>query len=296
MLSLISCAQIFESPGKVIIGLERLILETIGFDFRTRYPQKLLVKVTRSILGKQTGRAFFTTAYNMCIDMYKTFIPIKRTTFTMVMAVVELTARLTGQHLDRVQEFASRRRQYNQGAVMETVLDLLDLYVQHHKSTKIGIHFDLNKFIDIKIHLNTDLDKSSEPRYLYHCNRCEIEEPRPLTPNSATSPATTGSWPADASLRRTARGQDGTMRFVFDPEAARTEQETVAGYFLEEFEEYEVEVEEPVPPPPSHREGGGGRGSRGGYRGGHRDRGDHRRGGPYGGYRGDRPHRGKGYY
>jgi CTD kinase subunit beta len=301
--------QIFESPGKVVIGLERLILETVGFDFRTRYPQKLLVKVVRSILGSQQGgKAFFEVAYDMCIDTYKTFVPIKRTTFTMVMAVVELTARMTGggQHLERVREFAARRRQYNRAAVMETMLDLLDLYVQHHRSTKIGARFDLNKFIDIKIHLNNDLDTSSHPRHLYHCNRCEVEGPRPLTPSSATSPATTGVWPADASIRRAARGQDGTMRFVFDPEAAQSEQDTVATYFREEFEEYEVEVEEEVPPPtPTYRDGGdggggggsggggggyggfGGRG-RGGYRGGYRDRGAHRRGGPYGGYRGDR--------
>lgn len=281
----------FESPGKVIIGLERLILETIGFDFRTRYPQKLLVKVVRHILGTCDGHEFFTIAYDMCIDMYKTFVPIKRTTFTMVMALVELTARMTGEHLVKVQEFAAGRRQYRPASVMETMLDLLDLYVQHHKSTKIGARFDLNKFIDIKILLNADLDKSSEPRYLYHCNRCEVEEPRPLTPSSTTSPAMTGQWPADASIRRTARGQDGTMRFVYDPEAAQTEQDTVARYFREELEEYEVEVEEPVPPPPSHWDGESLRG-RGGYRGGYRDRWDHRRS-PYGGYRGGDRHRGK---
>ncbi|CAM1503255.1 Fc.00g080310.m01.CDS01 [Cosmosporella sp. VM-42] len=276
-----------EGPGKIIIGLERLILETIGFDFRTRYPQKLLVKIVRAILGKGDGQRFFTTAYTMCTDMYKTFVPIKRTTFSMVMAVVELTALMTGEHVDKVRQFAAQKRQYNRGAVMETMLDILDLYVQHHKSTKLGSQFDLNQIIDIKIRLNNDLDKAFEPRYLFHCTKCEAEVPQPLTPASATSPSTTTSWPGDASIRRTARGQDGTMRFVFDPDAARQEQETVGGYFKEEFEEYEVEVDEPVPPPPQHE------GGRGGYRGG-RDRGDHRRGGPYGGYRGDRHYRGRG--
>ncbi|KKP06419.1 hypothetical protein THAR02_01470 [Trichoderma harzianum] len=251
--------KIFESPGKIIIGLERLILETIGFDFRTRYPQKLLVKVVRSILGPDQGKEFFNIAYAMSIDMYKTFIPIKRTTFSMVMALVELTARMTGNHLDKVKDFAAARRQYHRPAVLETMLDILDLYVQYHKSTKVGTQFDLNRFMDIKIALNTELEKEFISRHMYYCSRCENEEPSPLTPGSITSPtATSSSLPGDLSMRRTARGQDGTMRFVFDPEAAREEQDTVAQYYNEEYEEYEVEVEEPIPVPRhEHPEGGG---------------------------------------
>ncbi|KAH6894579.1 hypothetical protein B0T10DRAFT_398549 [Thelonectria olida] len=282
--------KIFESPGKIIICLERLILETIGFDFRTRYPQKLLVKVVRSMLGKEAGTEFFTTAYAMSLDLYKTFVPIKRTTGSMVMAIVELTALMREEHLEKVQAFAAKRPQYHRPAVTETMLDILDLYAQHHKSTKLGTQFDLNKIIDIKIRLNNDLEKAFEPRYLFYCQKCEAEDPQPSTPASETSPATTGSWPGDASGRRTARGQDGTMRFVFDPDAARGEQDVVSEYYKEEFEEYEVEVEEPVPPPPQHDHP---HGPRGGYHGhGHRDRGDHRRGGPY--YRGERHYRGRG--
>lgn len=77
------------------------------------------------------------------------------------------------------------------------------------------------------------------------------------------------------------------MRFVFDPEAAKREQEMTSEFFKDEYEEYEVEVEEPIAPLPLEE---GPPVGRGGYRG-HRDRGD-RRGGPYGGYRGDRHYRG----
>ncbi|GKU06388.1 c-type cyclin [Fusarium langsethiae] len=279
--------QIFEQ-GKIIICLERLILETIGFDFRTRYPQKLLVKVVRDIFGKE-GKPFYDTAYVMCIDIYKTFVPIKRTTFSMVMAIVELTALMTEQHVDKVREYTTTKPQYSRGAVMETMLDILDLYVQHSKSTKIGAQIDQNRIIDIKIRLNNDLDKAFEPRYLNFCTRCEAEDPQPSTPASATTPVTAASWPGDASGRRTARGQEGTMRFVFDPEAAKREQEMTSEFFKDEYEEYEVEVEEPIAPLPLEEGPGGG--GRGGYRG-HRDHGDHRRGGPYGGYRGDRHYRG----
>ncbi|KPM40119.1 hypothetical protein AK830_g6448 [Neonectria ditissima] len=252
--------KIFEASAKMIICLERLVLETVGFDFRTRYPQKLLVKVVRNILGKEHGKDFFSTAYAMSIDMYKTFVPIKRTTFSMVMAVVELTALMREEHLDKVHEFAAKRRQYHRGAVMETMLDILDLYSQHYKSTKLGLQFDLNKMIDIKIRLNNDLEKAFEPRYLFHCPRCEAEESQPPTPTSTTAPVMSTTLPGDASGRRTARGQEGTVRFVFDPDSARMEQESVKEHFHEEFEEYEIEVEEPIPPP--QHEGG----HRGGYR------------------------------
>ncbi|RCI09617.1 hypothetical protein L249_3888, partial [Ophiocordyceps polyrhachis-furcata BCC 54312] len=357
--------KIFESPGKVIIGLERLILETIGFDFRTRYPQKLVVKLVRSILGCSAhAKAFFATAYAICLDMYKTFVPIKRTTLVMATAVIELTARLRNEHLDKVHDrFFSlsnnshRRRRHHtykqcRDAVMETMLDLLDLYVQHHKSTRLATVFDLAAFIDIKIRLNTDLDDSAAPRFLFHCSRCEVADPNPLTPIIAqpssssaalSSPSPHGNnnnnnnnennsnaynninnnnnlvWPPDASIRRTARGQDGTMRFVFDPEAADKEQVKAAEFFTRDFEDVEIEVDEPLPPPPPpppphphphphplpsssyerdppHNHPG----SRSSYRGGYRDRGDHRRGGgggPYGGYRADGwHHRGRGRY
>ncbi|KAG6002739.1 hypothetical protein E4U21_002796 [Claviceps maximensis] len=311
--------KFFDASGKSMIGLERLILETVGFDFRTRYPQKLLVKVVRRVLGKSSANSydFFTTAYAMCIDMYKTFVPIKRTTFSMVMAVVELTARVRREHVERVREFAASRfssacssrgashSSTSRDAVMETMLDLLELYVLHHKATRIGALFDHNRFMEIKISLNTELDSTAKPRHLHHCHRCEVEDAHPLssTTASATDPTMTSSnpWPADALIRRTARGQGGTMRFVFDPEAANGEQDTVGRYFREEYEEHEVEVEEPVPSEGDKDGGGGGgrgRGGGGGYRGGYRDRGDHqhRRGGaPYGSYRGDR-HRGRGRY
>ncbi|RDA83682.1 hypothetical protein CP532_0051 [Ophiocordyceps camponoti-leonardi (nom. inval.)] len=365
--------KIFESPGKVIIGLERLILETIGFDFRTRYPQKLVVKLVRSLLGCSAhAKAFFATAYAVCLDMYKTFVPIKRTTLVMATAVIELTARLRNEHLEKVHDrfFSSssssssslsnnnnnshhhphhnhhhRRRHHHQSykqcrdAVMETMLDLLDLYVQHHKSTRLGSAFDLSAFIDIKIRLNNDLDDSASPRFLFHCSRCEVADANPLTPIVAPPPTITTTttttttnqpssssspfhdnfndgggnnavWPPDASIRRTARGQDGTMRFVFDPEAADDEQVKAAQFFTRDFEDVEVEVEEPLPPlhPPHHHPPSASSyerdphyhpGSRSSYRGGYRDRGDHRRGGggPYGGYRGDGwHHRGRGRY
>lgn len=68
------------------------MLEASGFDYRSRYPQKLLFKfaklysVDRDTVGK--------TAYNMSLDLYRTFSPLKQTTATMAIACVELAGRL----------------------------------------------------------------------------------------------------------------------------------------------------------------------------------------------------------
>ncbi|KFX99182.1 hypothetical protein V490_01912 [Pseudogymnoascus sp. VKM F-3557] len=39
--------SVFDGPSKTIIGLERLMLEASGFDYRNRYPQKYLIKLGR---------------------------------------------------------------------------------------------------------------------------------------------------------------------------------------------------------------------------------------------------------
>ena len=93
----ITSPQMFEAPSKSIIGLERLMLEASGFDFRSRYPQKLLLKlakhhdVDQDLVGK--------TAYDMSLDSYRTFAPLKQTTQTLAIACVELSGRLLLQNV-----------------------------------------------------------------------------------------------------------------------------------------------------------------------------------------------------
>lgn len=82
----------FEQHSKLIIGLERLMLESAGFDFRNRHPQKLVVKIARAVGFDRGGEA--KTAWNLSIDLYRTFAPLKQTTTTMAVACVELAARL----------------------------------------------------------------------------------------------------------------------------------------------------------------------------------------------------------
>ncbi|CAK7205291.1 RNA polymerase II C-terminal domain kinase beta subunit [Sporothrix eucalyptigena] len=259
--------KIFERPSAVIVGLDRLILQTVGFDFRVRYPQKLLIKLIRQLVPKGLDRDVLQIAYPMSIDMYKTFAPIKQTSFAMALAVIELTARVLG-----LDELASRVRNLtttpgghtassdyhtNRGCVVETLLDLLDLYTQFHKSTKIGMRYPLQTFIDIKIKVNQEVDDTPNlNRTESACSKCGLEDSYAHsstmhTPGSVTSPATTGSLPgtgaASAPAKPNQKKLEGTMRFLFDAEKMRQEQAEVAEYFKEEYTEEVTEVEEPIP-------------------------------------------------
>jgi CTD kinase subunit beta len=82
----------FETLAKTIIGLERLMLESSGFDFRNRQPQKLLLKFAKHY--SLTRDPISRTAYHMSLDLYRTFAPLKQSSATMALACLELAIRM----------------------------------------------------------------------------------------------------------------------------------------------------------------------------------------------------------
>lgn len=103
-------------------------------------------------------------------------------------------------------------------------------------------------------------------------NKSNVKTPNtPITPASPAdakvtakdvySPATLSPRSAGSGrLGMGARGQDGTIRFMQDASKAKEEKKVVEEYYKEEFEEYEVEVEEPIrqergPPHNNHHHG-----------------------------------------
>jgi CTD kinase subunit beta len=82
----------FDTHSKQIIGLERLMLESAGFDFRNRYPQKVMVKLARAARFDPNNEG--KTAWNLSVDLYRTFAPLKQSTPTLAIACLELAARL----------------------------------------------------------------------------------------------------------------------------------------------------------------------------------------------------------
>lgn len=77
------------------------MLEASGFDFRNGYPQKLVLKLAKFYhVDKDTvGK----TAYNMSLDLYRTFAPIKQTTPTLAIACIELSGRIFAQNIHELE-------------------------------------------------------------------------------------------------------------------------------------------------------------------------------------------------
>jgi len=253
--------SMFDGPSKTIIGLERLMLEASGFDYRNRYPQKYLFKLAKSCgLDKEVVR----TAWKMMLDLYRTFAPLKVTSSAMSLACLELTCRLLGTGLEQLRTLDTRRWKISRAQVMEGMLDLLDLYTHFQKNTKVGPQYSIETFISTRIALNQEAEKDKLPRYTEWRERRAngaakgLKTPKtPITPASpanghaardVASPATLSPRSAGSGRRGVgARGQEGTVRFMLDGAQARREKEVVSEYFKDEFEEYEVEVEEAVP-------------------------------------------------
>jgi CTD kinase subunit beta len=238
------------------------MLESAGFDFRNRYPQKLMVKLARALKFDRNNAS--KTAWNLSIDLYKTFAPLKQSTPTLAIACVELAARLHEMDTTRLVDAGIMR--YSKWAtsraeVMETLLDLLDLYTHHRTSTSVGPIYTLEAFINIRIGLNQEASAANIPRYALYASDAAPDattatngaKPRNgIDPTSPITPATpVTSSPGNAQAPTSAigiRGQNGTVRFMLDAARARHEHEEVDKFHRIEEEEYEVEVPNDVRP------------------------------------------------
>lgn len=147
--------------------------------------------------------------------------------------------------------------------MIETLLDLLDLYTHHKANTIVGQSHVLEDFISVRIVLNQEAAASKYPRFTQNSTK-KVLSNGVKTPNgipntkdakdskSLTSPLDDPSKelrsPQSAISLNGQSGhgkpglRDGTVRFMLDPERARDEKQAVAEFFKVEEEEY-VEVE-----------------------------------------------------
>jgi CTD kinase subunit beta len=223
----------------------------------------------------------------MMIDLHRTFAPLKQVTTTMAFACTELAALVAEKPEDEeiIKNLAKDYEKWStsRAEIVETVLDLLDLYTHFHKSSIVGQSYNIDLFIQIRIKFNQEVEQTPGlSRYTEYYEstktngvKANIKTPKtPITPASPSEVRTNGASPATLSPRSSgsrgigARGQDGTVRFMLDAEQARQEREAVNEYQRIEYEEYEVEVEEPIPPerddraPRGHHRPAGGRDDR----------------------------------
>ncbi|MCJ1249709.1 RNA polymerase II C-terminal domain kinase beta subunit [Trapelia coarctata] len=252
---------IFEEPSRRIVGLERLMLEASGFDYRSRYPQKLLFKLARHY--KVDKATVGKTANNMSLDLYRTFAPLKQTTAAMAIACVELSARLHEKNIPDLEAGKGFRKwRITRAEVMETLLDLLDLYTHHRSHTTVGQDHSIETFIAIRITLNQEASANKYPRHTKFAKKKTLTNGvkttngtkdiksstrSPISPRDpfASENKSTPASPVTAGGTKTRAGlKEGTVRFMLDPERARDEKKLVEEYFKVDVEEYEVEVEQ----------------------------------------------------
>lgn len=279
-----------EAPSKIVIGLERLMLESSNFDFRNRYPQKHLAKLAREMgLEKNVAQ----TAYNMMTDLYKTYAPLKATCAAMSFACAELATLVLEKQRFKFREDQTpsyKKWHTSRAEVIETILDLLDLYTHFQRSTIVGPAYAIEKLLQIRLKLNAEIEHDSGiPRFTQQhelkTNGHKLNGKTPKTPVTPASPADfrtngaagtngrDGASPATLSPRSaSSRGRigpkDGTVRFMLDSAEAKRESEIVDEYYKVEHEDYEIEVDEPIekkreergprPGPRDHRNDRGG--------------------------------------
>ncbi|KAK5138462.1 hypothetical protein LTR08_000048 [Meristemomyces frigidus] len=250
---------VFEAPSKVVIGIERLVLEASGFDFRTKEVHKRLLKIQKSLPESSAKKPVGALAWTVLIDLHRTFAPIKHTTATQAFACLEMAAHLhvaTGGDaavIDHVKAIDIKKWSVTRAHVMETLLDALDLYTQHTTASIVGTHYSLDEFLRVRLALNKECSADNIPRYQTRPDRPAATagtlqvangHPTPVSPpeagaQSLPQPTTTG-------LPALPEG-GGTLRFILNPQLAADEKAEVQKFFTEEWEEYEEEIEVPVP-------------------------------------------------
>lgn len=239
------------------------MLEASGFDFRNRHPQELLIKIAK-FYSFQRHSPVVKTAYSISLDLYRTFAPLKQQTATLAFACLELAGRLLGEeHADIWQGRDYEEWRIERGMVMETLLDLLELYTHHRTSTAIGAEFPVDTFLEVRIPLNLEAEERHLPRYTawMELPGAKHKEPRNgaaghgvngtangshtrsssknVSPKDVTSPRSTNSSSGVASGSTTAtsvqtvrqrvgeRGREGTVRFILNPDRERDEKAVV---------------------------------------------------------------------
>lgn len=81
------------------------MLESAGFDFRGKYPTQTIVKILKHCHIQK--EPVYSTAYRLCLDLHRTYSPLKQTSFTMATACVEMAMRIHDLDLDPIRSITS---------------------------------------------------------------------------------------------------------------------------------------------------------------------------------------------
>lgn len=155
-----------EDQRRRIIGLERMVLETQGFDFRHRHPHPFIIKFAKSLhVDQETTQQ----AWSICTDSYRTYIPLKQTPHTIALACLTLAAHFRDKTIDLAFDVPL-------DSLLATLDDLLDLYM-HAKEGMRGLTVSETRLMDIKSSIfkdRTHLAVSGRVKVRKHVNLTEV--------------------------------------------------------------------------------------------------------------------------
>jgi CTD kinase subunit beta len=260
----------FDGYADRVVDLEAHMLQATSFEFGTRHPQQLVVKMLQVEFGYDVStdeKELFRVAWAVSMDLNYTFALVKQTTATLAVACVELTHRLLGRvgalrrvfplDLDKQGEGKNpyARFRTTPAAVMETMMDLLELYTltTHRGYTFLVQHstrFTIECVMDVRIALNKLADEQRLPRYtewheMDESSRVSSDEAayvRELKQAPPREQAVDGETMDDGNGNEKAKAVF-VRRFILQPKEAKSEIQVLDEFFVKREEEYEVEQE-----------------------------------------------------
>jgi CTD kinase subunit beta len=292
-----------------IVDIERLMLEATSFEFKIFDPKRIMFKILTDdfkmhfCTGNADHDAIYKLALNISKDLNYTFSLIKHFHGTNAVACVELAFRLLdrgmnfdaafrpGKPVDPTIEAALAREEQRTGLelpalhdpqnpyrryftsrveVLETIMDLLDLYTVHRTVTFAGPAFTNEQIMQVKIGFNRIAQRYEVPR---HSNdqpeESEAEQARDYVAKlklerdfTIEEPITAQNSPTDEpnglnGNAGTANGETpqghviterkaliAVRRFILQSSDAQEERKILDEYYLVKDEEYDLVHEE----------------------------------------------------
>lgn len=286
-----------------IVDIERLMLEATSFEFKIFDPKRLMFKILTDDLKMHYGVKnadhdhIYKLALNISKDLNYTFALIKQFHGTNAVACVELAFRLLdrgmnfdaafrpGKPIDPNLEAALDREESRTGLkfpelrdpqnpyrryftsrteVLETIMDLLDLYTVHRTVTFAGPAFTNEQIMQVKIAFNRTAQRYDVPRYANdvpgenegslarnYVSKLKLERDfivetaQPET--TAESNGVNGDVKTESALATQTTERKAVIavrRFVLQASDAQRERKMLDEYYLVKNETYDGEHEE----------------------------------------------------
>ncbi|CAK9839627.1 CTD kinase subunit beta [Schizosaccharomyces pombe] len=150
-------SQLIEENKKRILGLERMTLELICFDFRVRHPHNYMVKFAKSLKFSSSTASI---AWNVCTDAYKTYTMLKYPAHIVAVASISIACKL-----QQLPQPIIPRSFFAPPALTEAVIaDILDLYMHYQPHTCIGNMYTTEKLLGLCVDFQRAQKNSGRPQ------------------------------------------------------------------------------------------------------------------------------------